>query len=113
MFTLGGFPRLCVLSPICNKFLRFTSGAIPVPLLMARMATKPFLIHILVQVLVPLKPSIQCMDIVCSYYLSHAGSVIFSLMFAISECEQSCIEFTRTYLLATLLSSPQLVSAND
>ena len=38
----SGFSRLHALSPACNKFLRFTSGAKPADLLAASMATKLF-----------------------------------------------------------------------
>ena len=80
MSILRGFPRLCVLSPMCNKFLRFTSTAIPVPLLMARMATNLLFTYLYKHWW-------------HSNSLRHAGSAILSVMLANSKCEQY-IEFT-------------------
>ena len=38
----GGFPCLCALPPVCNKVLKFTSGATPAGLLVESMAAKLF-----------------------------------------------------------------------
>ena len=35
--------RVCALSPACNGFLRFTSGATPADLLVVSMTAEPFL----------------------------------------------------------------------
>ena len=40
--SLGGFPHLHDSSPVCNRFLRFTYGAIPADLLAASIATQLF-----------------------------------------------------------------------
>ena len=38
----GGSPPLPASLPVCNRILRFTSGATPADLLMVRMAAEPF-----------------------------------------------------------------------
>ena len=38
----GGFPCLCALSPVCNEFHRFVSGATPADLLVAGVEAEPF-----------------------------------------------------------------------
>ena len=54
----AGFPCLYALLPVCNRFLRFTSGATPYDLLVASMAAKPFHAHTCVQALVRLESRI-------------------------------------------------------
>ena len=46
----GRLVHLCALSPACNGFLRFNSGATPADLLAASMVTEPFLIYVLASI---------------------------------------------------------------
>ena len=58
----GGFPHLCALSPVCNGFLRFTSGATPADLLAISMAVELFHPHTCtcIQALVGIKSGMKC-----------------------------------------------------
>ena len=55
----GGFPCLHALSPVHNRFLRFTFGVTPADLLAANMAAEPFDPHTCIQALVGLKSRIK------------------------------------------------------
>ena len=51
------------------------------------------------KVLCLISPYWEISNILRSYHLSHAGSAILSVMFAISKCDQ-CIEFTENLFVS-------------
>ena len=78
IFRLEWVGHLHSSSPICNGFLRFTSGETPAD---SQHGSQPRLFHLLVQTLVGLKPGIECAaQCMQTYYKMSYATTLYQMI---------------------------------